>query len=229
MNVVRTGQTVAVGPLENLVASIVRTFGQNNANNNALVLDTLGNLRALEERHLKNVRVGTLDLAQKPPQVVVPAHFEAVIPATENRVARLQLQVGGGPAVAGAVFAGRHVADVVGEVRVDGAGLQRVCDLAHGGGRCLLVAGECPLYTRELVGQLRAVVAQPVSLLSGQVAAPVRDFHIALQEMGGDHGVGKLVADADRVLGAGGYLGRLVRSIGIGGALALRVGTGLET
>lgn len=152
MNVVRTGQPVAVGALDGLVANVVRTLGQNNTNNNALVLDPLGNLGTLKERHLKNVRVGTLELAQESAQIVVPTHLEAVVPATEDWVARLQLQVGGGLAVAGTVPAGRDIADIVGEVGVDGAGLQRVRDLTHGRGRRLLVGGECPLHARELVG-----------------------------------------------------------------------------
>lgn len=54
------------------------------------------------------------------------------------------------------------------------------------------------------------------------------NFDVTLKEVGSDHRIGKLVADGDRVLGAGGELGRLVRAVGVGGALALGVGTGLE-
>lgn len=46
--------------------------------------------------------------------------------------------------------------------------------------------------------------------------------------MHGNDGVGELVADGDRILGAGNDLGRVVRPVGVGGALALGVGARLE-
>lgn len=231
VNMVRTRKAIAVGSLEDLEAHIVSTFGENNTHNYTLILDTFSHLRSLNERGLKDIGVGvdTRGTAQERSKVVVPSNAEAVVPASEDRVTGLQLQATCALTNAWTVAAGRDIADIINEVRVDRAGKKRVCQLTNRRSRRFLVAGESPLDTRELGGQLRAVVAEPVPFLGCKVAAPVRDFQVTLQKVYGDYGLSELVTDGDWVIGARGHLGRIIRAVGVCRALALGVRAGLET
>ena len=227
-DLVRARETVAGRLVEGLVADVVGALGQDDAHDDLVVLHAFGRLRALEEGHLENVGVGGGALAEEAGEVVVPADAEAVVPAAENGETRAQLQRGVAARLPGAVAAGRDVADVVREVGVDGARLQREGEFADCGRGQLLEAADGPFDAGELVHEVGAVVAQPVALLGCQVAAPVRHFEITLQQRRGDDGFGELVAHADWVCGARGHLGRVVGTVGVGSALALGVGAGLE-
>jgi hypothetical protein len=66
-----------------------------------------------------------------------------------------------------------------------------------------------------------ALVLEPVALFGGQIAAPVRDLEVALKERRVGERLGKFVAYADGLLGAGGNV--IVRSISKSRALFLRV------
>lgn len=94
-------------------------LGEDDAQLDPFVRDALAHLGAFQERHLERVAAALLQFAEELLQVGVPADAEAVVPAAEDGVARLQLEVGffGVAAVA----AGRDVADVVGEVGVQRA------------------------------------------------------------------------------------------------------------
>ena len=64
-------------------------------------------------------------------------------------------------------------------------------------------------------------VAEPQPLLDRHVAAPVRDFHVALQQAAVGEGFGEVVADAGFLQGAGGD--GAVGAIGVACALLLGV------
>jgi hypothetical protein len=97
VNLVCTRKTIASSTLDDLEANIVSTLGQNNAHDNTLILNTFRHLRALDQRDLQDVRIGvdTGSKTQERGEVIVPTDTKAVVPATEDGVAGLQLQVGG--------------------------------------------------------------------------------------------------------------------------------------
>lgn len=55
-----------------------------------------------------------------------------------------------------------------------------------------------------MVGEAGAVVREPVALFRRQVAAPVADFDVALQQGSVQDRFGEFVADVDGFLDAGG-------------------------
>lgn len=221
LDLVRTGETIASRLLEELVADVPGTLGEDDAHDGLLILNTLGNLGALDEGDLEDVGISAGDsLAKEGREVVVPANAEAVVPSAEDGEPGTKLQ--GGVTVrdlSGTVAARGNVANVVGEVGVHGAGLEGDLQLADSGGRQLLVAADGPFHAVEVVGELGAVVAQPVALFRRQVAAPVGHFQVTLQKSGSDDGLGELVPDTGRVGGLGSDVG--VGSVGVGGTLAL--------
>lgn len=231
VNVVRPRKAIAVGSIEDLEADIVSTFRENNTHNHTLILDTFSHLRSLNERGLEDIGVGvdTRGTAQERSKVVVPSNAEAVVPASEDGVTGLQLQTTSALTNTWTVAAGRNIADIINEVRVDRAGKKRICQLTDRRSRRFLVVGVSPLDARELVGQLRAVVAEPVPFLGCKVAAPVRDLQVTLQKVYGDYGLSELVAHGNWVLGARGHLGGVIRTVSVCRALALGVRAGLET
>jgi hypothetical protein len=67
-----------------------------------------------------------------------------------------------------------------------------------------------------------ALVDKPVALLGCQIAAPVRDFDIALQQCRVGEGLGELVTDAYELLGTCGHVA--VKTVCEGRALFLGIG-----
>ena len=151
-------------------ADLLGALRKDDAKVNALVLNTLAVLGALEERNLEDVAVTRLQLPQVRLQVAVPSDPEAVVPATENGVAGPNLKVG--LARSGPEAAGGDVADVIGEIGVDRAGLERHLQGAESRGGRAGVDGHLPLNTREVVLQRGTTVGQPVALLYSQIATP---------------------------------------------------------
>ncbi len=72
-----------------------------------------------------------------------------------------------------------------------------------------------------MISEARGVVGEPVALLGGEVAAPLADLDVALQQGSAEDGFGELVADGGGLVGAGGD--GAVGAVGESGALALRV------
>lgn len=205
------------GSLELDICSALR---EDDTEVDATVRDALGRTRSLEERHLESVSLASGQLAQVAGQIGVPANAEAVLPLTEYWVSRLQFEQSLFLAVA--ELGCGNVADVVSEVWVHGAGVQRELQLLEREGGWVHVRLLLPLYTREVVLQPCALVDQPVSLLISQVAAPVRDLDVALQECRVGDRLGELIAHAHGLLCASWHVG--VLSICEGGALHLGVG-----
>lgn len=194
---------------------ILGTLGQDNAKVNTLVLNAFRVLGALEERHLEDIAITSLQLPQVRSKVAIPTNPEAIVPAAENGVARTDLKVG--LARIGPEAASGDVSNVIGEVGINGAGLERHLKLAKRRGRRLRVNRHLPLHTGEVVLQRSATVRQPVAFLSGQVTTPLADFDIALQTAGMRQGLGVLIAHADGLLGTGGNL--VVGTVGKAGSL----------
>lgn len=212
-----------------LEADVPRAFGQDDAHLHLGVADAFAHARALEERHLEHVAAaafGRLEAApQEVAQVGVPADAEAVFPPAEDGVPWLELEVGLLAAAAAAEARRAHVADVVGEVRVQGAGAQGHVEGAQRRGWRAVVLRRGPLHAVEVAAELRALVCEPVPLLARQVPAPLRDFNVPLQERGVDERSGELVPHAGGLEGTGGD-GVVVGAVGEGAAEAVRGASG---
>ena len=165
-------------------------FGQDDAEIDQRVGDALGHFGAFEEGHGESVggaAVGEVDEAQHGGQIVVPAEAELVFPAAEDRVAGFELEVGfaGGEfGWRGPVARGGDVANVVGEVGVNGAGAERVAEFAERDDGEIAAAVEVlgrPGYAGEGFGEDGAGVVQDVAFFGREVVAPVGDFQVAFE------------------------------------------------
>ena len=188
-------------------------LGQDDAHDDALVLDPLAHFRALQERHPERVGAAGAKPPQRAPQVRVPADLELVAPAAEDGVAGLDLEQRGGAAGAAEV-ARRHVADVVDEVGAAGAGREGQPQLAQRVRRWVVVLRGGPLDAVEEALDARGAVAELVALLGREVAAPVADLEVALQARDARQRPGEVVAHRDQL----GEPGRHV----VEGAIAIR-------
>jgi hypothetical protein len=195
-------------------------LGEDDAEVDASVRDAFIGARALEEGDPERIGIASRELAQVCGQLGVPAHAEAVLPLTEDGVSGLQFKQR--LLVAGTELGGGDVANVVGEVRIHGTGAQEEAEALEREGGRVHVGLLLPLDTREVVLEASALVDQPVALLGGQVAAPVRNLEVALQQGGVGEGLGELVAHAYGLLCAGWHVG--VLAVCEGRALLLRVG-----
>lgn len=195
-------------------------LGQDHSRDHALVLDTLRLLRAFEEGHAHDESItSTLDPAEVVGQVAVPANLVAVLPSTEQRVSRLQLQIGL-PKV-GAESRCRDVADLIDKVWVCRSHRQWEAELLERR-RCWIVVRRLLVrHTAEVVLERRSAVVQPVSLLERDVAAPVGDFDVTLQQRGVGQRLVELVAHADLLHSA--RLELVVRTIRVRRTLLLRI------
>lgn len=199
-NLVGTWKAIAGRSFHQLIFDIPRSFRKNQADNNILVLDALGGLGTLDERHLQDIRVRPSHrAAQERSQIIVPTDPEAVVPATKDGVPKTKLQVRVAVRLSRTVPTRRNVADIIDEVGIDRTGLERVLELAQCRRGQILVAANGPLHTRKLARQFGAIVAQPVSFLSCQVTTPMGHFQVTFQQRSRDNRVGELVANGDRV------------------------------
>lgn len=168
-----------------------RSLGEDDPDLHFLIRDPLRHLWPLEERHLQYIPIASLHFPQGVLEVRIPSDAETVLPAPENGVPRLELEVRFLDVAPEA--ARRDVADVVGEVRVQGSDLQRDFQLLDRARRRVVVLRRRPRYAGELVLEVRAPVGQPVPLLGREVAAPLADLDVPLQQGGVDKRFGELV------------------------------------
>ena len=225
-----TAKRVHEGPVEarrvaddghgGLELDVGSALGEDDAEVDASVRDAFIGAGALEEGDPERIGVASGELAQVSGQLGVPADAEAVLPLAKYRVSGLQLKQCF--LVARAELGGGDVANVVGEVRVHGTGAQEEAEAPERRGGWVHVRLLLPLDTREVVFEAGALVDKPVALLGGQVAAPVRNLEVALQQGGVGDGLGELVAHAYGLLCAGWHVG--VLAVCEGRALLLRVG-----
>ncbi len=155
--------------------------------------------------------------AQEGFKIGVPADAETVFPSAEDGISGFEFEVGF--SLVAPEARRTHVADVVGEIGVQAADLQRHVQIAEGRCRGLVVLRRGPLHAVEVVFEVRALVREPVAFFGRKVAAPVADFDVALQQRGVDDGFGELVAHAGGFEGAGGDE-VVVGAVGEGAALA---------
>lgn len=204
-----------------LESHVPRPFRQDDPHLHFPVADALAHLRALEEGDLQHVSaLGVAQLAEERLEIGVPPDAETVLPAAENGIPRFQLQQGFLPAAAEA--RGGDVADVVGEVRVQTPDLQGYLQLPQRGGGWVVILRRGPLHAAEVLPQAGAEVGEPVAFLGREVAAPVRDFDVALEAGGVDERFREFVPHA-RFLPRSCRHDFVVRAIGEGAALAVRV------
>lgn len=128
---------------------ILSTFGQDDAQDDLVVLDTLGLFGTFEEWHLENVAGGG-GFAQEARKRSVPADAKIEEPTSKDGVARLELEEG--LAAVGAEPRGGDIADVVGKVGVHAPGLKGHSELLESTGGRIVVVGRGPLYAGESRG-----------------------------------------------------------------------------
>lgn len=152
-------------------------LGEDDAQLDAGVGYPLGHLRAFEKWHFEHVRVALFEFAEKLLQAGVPADAKAVVPSAKYRVARFELEVSFAQAISEA--AGGDVADVVDEVRVQGADFEGYVEGFEGAcwGVVVLCCG--PGYSGEMFGELGALVCEPVAFFRREVATPVAYFNVS--------------------------------------------------
>lgn len=159
-NLVLTRETVAASSLHQLVTHVPSTFGEQNTNNNVLILNAFRRLGALDEWHLEDIGIGIGHCsAQEQEEIIVPTDLEAIVPATKNGKPRAEFQMRITVGFSGTELARRDVADIVDEVGISRTGLEWILELAECRRGQSLVAADRPLHARELVCQLRSVVA----------------------------------------------------------------------
>lgn len=189
--------------------NLLGSLGQNDADDNVLILDTLGLLGPIQEGHIQH-KATVRGLAQEVLGVRVPADGEGVLPAAKDGVTGLGDKQG--LALAGSEPGRGDVADDVVVVRVEAAGREREGEVAQGVAVGVEVLLLLPLDAVEEGGEVRAAVVEGVPLLEGDVAAPVAHFDVALEVGDVGDGLVELEADLDGELGAGGDV--LVRAVG---------------
>jgi len=121
-----------------------------------LIYHSLGLLRAFKERHIQNVSLASLQLAQKLLEIRIPSNAEWVVPSSKNRVSRLDFEVGL-PLVT-SESRGGHISDHVGEVRVQASNLEWKLELFDCCRRRVVVLLRCPLHTIELLGEVGSMI-----------------------------------------------------------------------
>ena len=179
---------------------ILSTLGKENLEANLAVLDTFRLLRTLEEGNVKD-ELSRLGLPQGAAGVSVPANGEGVLPTAKDGVTRFGLKERL-PLVASEPRR-RYVANNIGIVGVDAANLEGELELLKGMGGGTVVLRLLPLDTAKLTRQVGATVVQIVSLLEGNIAAPVADLDVSLELGNVYDGFGELESDAGGSLGEG--------------------------
>lgn len=204
---------------------IPRPFRQNHPYLHLRITDPFAHLRPFEKGHLEYVpalRCGA-QLAQEGYEIGVPADAETVFPAAEDGIPRFEFQHGFLVlAAAGAEARCGDVADVVCEIRIHAPCLQGNLQLPESRGGRVVILRRGPLHAVEVLLELGALVGEPVPLLGREVAAPVRDFDVALQVRGVDEGFGEFVPHA-RFLPCSSRYEFIVGAVGEGAALPVRV------
>lgn len=152
-------------------------FRQDHACHDTLVLYSLVLLRSFQEWYFEHIAVARapdelLDLA-------VPAHAELVVPATEDWISWLELEVR--LARIRPEAGCRDVANVIGEVWIYASNEERELELLQRTRGWVVVVLLSPLHTREVVLQRCRAVREDVSLLGCNIAAPVTDLDVPLQ------------------------------------------------
>lgn len=163
-----------------------------------------------------------VEFAQEGFEIGVPADAETVFPPSEDGVARFEFEQGFGPLFGGggAEARGGDVADVVCEIWVHAARLQGNLELPQRRGGRVVILRRGPLDAVEIFFQIGTLVGEPVAFLDREVAAPVRDFDVALQVRGIDERFCEFVAHARFLARARGYK-IVVRAVGEGAALPI--------
>lgn len=144
-----------------------------------LVFDSLGLLGALEEGHIQNISTARVQLAQEVLNVRVPSYTEWVVPTSEDRITRLELQTGF--AVVAAESGCGDISNNISEVGIQASNFQREYEVLDCRCGALDVLCLCPFYSVELLREIRCAVVQSVSLLECNISTPVANLNISLQ------------------------------------------------
>ena len=164
------------------------------------IYHSLGLLRALKERHIQDVSLASLQLAQKLLEIRIPSNAEWVVPSSKDRVSRLDLEVG--LALITSESRGGHISDDVGEVWVQASNLEGELELFDCCRGRVVVLLRCPLHTVELLGEVRSMVVKSVSFLECKVSSPVANFDVPLQSGDVDQWLREFVSDLDWLKGS---------------------------
>ena len=196
-----------------------RTLWQNHSHIHSLIRDALTHLRPFEKRHLQDISLAGLEFPQNVLEVAIPPNAKAVFPAAKDGIPRLEFEIGFLGIAPEA--AGTDVADVVREVRIEAPNLEGHAERFDRAGRravVLLVRGR-PGHAGELALEVCAFVREPIALFGREVAAPLANFEVSLEERGIDQGLGEFVARTGLLL----YTSRsvFVRAVGESGTLTL--------
>jgi hypothetical protein len=155
------------------------SFGQNNSDLHTLIGHALILLWSLKERHIQNISITRLELPQASLEIAIPTNTEFVVPLSEDWISGSEFQIGFGQVTSEATS--RDVSDIVCEVRVGRADLERHLNpLKCRAGRFVVVL-TLPLDTGELRLELCCIICEPVALFRCKIATPVADFYVALK------------------------------------------------
>lgn len=134
-----------------------RTLGQNDPRNNLLVLNTLSLLWSFQEWHLQNKALSTLLCPScEILQLSVPADLEVVVPASENGISGLQLEVRFPSA--GSESRSRDITNVIDKVCIQASCHERELQLLQRARWRVVVAALLVRNPREVVLQTRGTV-----------------------------------------------------------------------
>lgn len=171
-----------------------RALGQNHSHIHSLVRDALAHFRPLEKWHLQDISLTGLEFPQDVLEIAIPPDAETVLPTAKDGIPRLEFEIGFLGIAPEA--AGTDVADVVREVRIEAPNLQghiERLDRARRRAVVLLVRGR-PCHAGELALEVCAFVREPVALFGREVAAPLANFDVSLEECGVNKRFGEFVA-----------------------------------
>lgn len=199
---------------------VPRALGQNDPSDHLLIFNPLHLFRSLKEWDLQHEALSALlRSSQKLLQLSVPANLEVVVPASENRISRLQLQVGFPRA--GAEARSGHISNIVDKVSIQAARHERKLQFLQCRSGRVVITALLVRNSGEVVLERGSTVRHPVSLLGCEVSTPMRDLDVPLQKLGVGQGFGEFVSQADFLHCARFELA--VRSICKSRALPLRI------